>query len=191
MSYNVTTTNLADFAAYELETAGKILIQYSKGTYHNFYDDGVQLMKNNNSGNVFLTNSDFQVLMLNGDKLEQFYNLPYSGEEGFLEDLLNEYYQQYFNDEEFQYLIDLNNGDWTFILNGGVESLSAEVLEFIINEGWEGFEELILVPLAKKLEFYQELEPNSEKEKFIQLLIGDYETALGLAGVEIGDLINL
>jgi len=44
-------------------------------------------MMNIQSGYVFLTNSEFQVAMMNGDKLEVFYTDFETGEEGFLEDL--------------------------------------------------------------------------------------------------------
>jgi hypothetical protein len=41
---------------------------------------------NRNSGNVFLTNSDYQVAILNNGKLESFYCCGNCGNEGFLED---------------------------------------------------------------------------------------------------------
>jgi hypothetical protein len=46
-------------------------------------------MFNPNSGNVFFTNSDYQVAMMNGDKLESFYVTPYEGHEGFKDELRN------------------------------------------------------------------------------------------------------
>lgn len=45
---------------------------------------------NTHSGNVFLTNADFQVAMMNGNKLETFYTDFETGEEGFKEELSNE-----------------------------------------------------------------------------------------------------
>lgn len=44
-------------------------------------------MMNTHSGNVFLTNADFQVAVMNGDNLEIFYTDFETGEEGFKEDL--------------------------------------------------------------------------------------------------------
>lgn len=58
-----------------------------QGLPEDFNDDEVTIVMNTNSGNVFLTNSDYQVAMMNGDKLESFYSLPYGGEEGFKDDL--------------------------------------------------------------------------------------------------------
>ena len=40
-------------------------------------------MFNKMSGNVFLTNSEFQVAMMNGDTLESFYSCLQCGNEGF------------------------------------------------------------------------------------------------------------
>jgi hypothetical protein len=57
------------------------------GLPDDFNNDEVHPMFNRNSGNVFLTNSDYQVAMMNGDKLESFYSCPECGEEGFVEDL--------------------------------------------------------------------------------------------------------
>ena len=85
----MTTTNFAEFGYREKEMAEDLLREMRlQGLPEDFYDDEVTVMFNKYSGNVFLTNSDYQVAMLNGDKLESFYSLPYSGEEGFLEDLL-------------------------------------------------------------------------------------------------------
>jgi hypothetical protein len=44
-------------------------------------------MFNTHSGCVFLTNSEYQVAMLNDETLESFYTDFETGEEGFLEDL--------------------------------------------------------------------------------------------------------
>lgn len=85
----MTTTNLADFGFREIGMAADLLKNYANGggfcPY--FSGDGVQLMMNQNSGNVFLTDENFNVLMMNGDRLEGFYVSPYSGHEGFFDDL--------------------------------------------------------------------------------------------------------
>lgn len=84
---NVYTENLADFGSRERAMAAKILaLPLPSG----FYDSGVKLAFNRNSGFVFLVNEDYQAAMLNDDsgKLELFHNTPYDGEEGFLSDLL-------------------------------------------------------------------------------------------------------
>lgn len=38
-------------------------------------------------GYVFLTNSEYQVCMMNGDKLEEWHSCPECGAEGFAEDI--------------------------------------------------------------------------------------------------------
>lgn len=98
----MTTTNLADFGYKELEELKDLIVaMMEQGLPDDFSDDEVHPMMNQYSGNVFLTNADYQVAMLNGDKeLKSFYSLSYSGIEGFLEDLLNEYENGNIQDEE-------------------------------------------------------------------------------------------
>lgn len=73
-----------------------------KGLPKDFSPNEVVPTFNMNSGNVFLTNSEYQVAMLNGDKLESFYNCPQCGYEGFLEDMAHgeddKYCQEYLKD---------------------------------------------------------------------------------------------
>jgi len=57
-----------------------------QGLPENFDNTGVHPMLNQDSGYVFLTNEDFQVAMMNGDKLEKWHTCSYCGHEGFLED---------------------------------------------------------------------------------------------------------
>ncbi len=84
----VTTTDLAQFGNREKAMAVKLLtIMSEKGLPNNFNDDEVTVMMNRNSGNVFLTNSDYQVAMMNGDDLELFFSCPECGCEGFADDL--------------------------------------------------------------------------------------------------------
>ena len=83
-----TTTDLADFGSREREMAEKLLKAWRiKGLPENFEYDEVTIMMNKNSGCVFLTNSEFQAAMMNGDTLELWYNCPICGHEGFLEDM--------------------------------------------------------------------------------------------------------
>ena len=87
----MTTTNLADFGNRELAMAGELLTAYSENSdFVHFSCDGVQLMMNTNSGNVFLTDGNYNVLMMNDDKLEEFYSSPSEGKEGFFDDLLEQ-----------------------------------------------------------------------------------------------------
>ena len=57
------------------------------GLPEDFEDDQVTIAMNTHSGYVFITNSEYQVAMLNGDILESFYSCPECGHEGFLEDM--------------------------------------------------------------------------------------------------------
>jgi hypothetical protein len=66
---------------------------------------------NTYSGNVFLTDENFNVLMLNGDNLEGFYNSPYSGHEGFFEELIEEWNEDWDKEDSewlYQLAKDLN-----------------------------------------------------------------------------------
>jgi hypothetical protein len=82
-----TTTNLAEFGYRELKLLELLLTAMrEQGLPNDFYNDEVHPMMNKNSGNVFLTNSDYQCAMMNGDKLETWYNCYNCGHEGFAED---------------------------------------------------------------------------------------------------------
>jgi len=82
------TENLADFGNREKGMAGELLMALSNGNLpDDFNDEGVKVAMNTSSGYVFLTNEDYQVAMMNGDKLESFYTCPICGHEGFLEDM--------------------------------------------------------------------------------------------------------
>jgi DNA-directed RNA polymerase subunit RPC12/RpoP len=84
---NTTTTDLSKFGHRERAMAEELLHEWNKGNLpEDFYDDEVTIMMNTYSGNVFLTNSEFQVAMMNGDTLEMWYYCGECGQEGFLED---------------------------------------------------------------------------------------------------------
>lgn len=84
----MTTTDLSDFGHCELEMLEELLCAMrTQGLPNDFDDDGVTPVMNQCSGNVFLSNAQYQVAMMNGDKLESFYTLSYSGEEGFADEL--------------------------------------------------------------------------------------------------------
>lgn len=82
-----TTTNLADFGYREKKMAAELLTAMCQGLPDDFDDDQVTVMMNTSSGNVFLTNDNCDVAMMNGDKLESFYSCPECGHEGFKEDM--------------------------------------------------------------------------------------------------------
>ena len=107
----MTTTNLADFGYRELALAGQILTAYAgKDACPYFTGEGVQLMMNTSSGNVFLIDEDCNVLMMNGDNLEGFYSTPYERHEGFLDDLLADWTEDW-HKEDSEYLARLAK-DW-------------------------------------------------------------------------------
>ncbi len=82
------TSDLAQFGNREKLMAGKLLVAMAEqGLLDDFNHDEVIVMMNKNSGYVFLTNSDYQVAMFNGNKLESFYSCPQCGHEGFIEDM--------------------------------------------------------------------------------------------------------
>lgn len=110
----MTTTNLSDFGYRELAILEKLLkAMREQGLPDDFYNEEVHPMMNQSSGNVFLTNSDYQVAMLNGDKLESFYFLSYHGNEGFLDELIEEYDNGNIRVEDFEQLADIceENGE--------------------------------------------------------------------------------
>lgn len=87
MRKEITTTNLADFGYRERAILIDLFNAWHKdGLPEDFCTDEVVPMMNFNSGNVFLTNSEYQVCMMNGDKLETWYNCGNCGHEGFAED---------------------------------------------------------------------------------------------------------
>lgn len=78
----------------ELKIAARILMEVAK---HGFPDDfdgthsPVYIGFNPKSGCVYLANEDGDSAMMNGDRLEVWYYLGYSGTEGFFEDLRIKY----------------------------------------------------------------------------------------------------
>jgi len=103
MANDIYTEDLADFGSRERRMAAELLAQPLPDTFN---DDGVKLAFNRNSGFVFLVNSDYQCAMMNGDKLEVFHSTPYSGLEGFIEDLLSENEPEDINSEDAEYILE-------------------------------------------------------------------------------------
>jgi hypothetical protein len=83
-----TTTNLSDFGHREREIARELLEQWNNGNLPgDFSEDNVKIMFNRSSGDVFLTNDNYDVCMMNGDDLESFYSCPICGHEGFIDEM--------------------------------------------------------------------------------------------------------
>ena len=86
-----TTTDFSKFGIRERNIAEELLRAWrEQGLPDDFNNDEVTIMLNLMSGYVFLTNSDYQVAMMNGDKLESFYTDFETGEEGFKDELSKE-----------------------------------------------------------------------------------------------------
>lgn len=80
----ITTSDLSRFGYRELEMAAELIKGYGENS--RLLGDGVSLTFNLNSGYVFLTDDEFTVAMMNGDKLEIFHTCFNCGNEGFAED---------------------------------------------------------------------------------------------------------
>ena len=94
-----TTTDFQHFGYREFGMAGDLLKAYAYNP-PSYLGDGVHIMFNINSGYVFLIDEDFNVAMMNGDKLEQFHNCSKCGGAGFAEDMSdNECCQEYLKGE--------------------------------------------------------------------------------------------
>ena len=86
MTDKIVTCDLSAFGYCELELAIDLLKAY-KDQRIDFLGDGLTLNFNTHSGNVFLSDEDYNVGMMNGDKLEQWFNCPYCGHEGFKDEM--------------------------------------------------------------------------------------------------------
>lgn len=97
-----TTTDLSKFGMREIIEANKLLTAWINSDLpSDFEDNEVTIMMNKNSGNVFLTNSEYQVAMESDGKLYSFYTTPYNGLEGSYEDLMAEYDNMHPEDKEY------------------------------------------------------------------------------------------
>jgi len=91
MMQEITTTDFSRFGYRERRMAEELLKAWREQSLpEDFYGDEVRIMLNTHSGYVFLTNSEYQVAMMNDDQLDSFYTDPETGEEGFKEELSEE-----------------------------------------------------------------------------------------------------
>lgn len=92
MTDKITTTDLADFGYRELGLLRELIeAMEDHGLPEDFESCGVTPMFNTHSGEVFLTNDEYQVAMERGGRLESWYTLSYTGHEGFLDDLYEDF----------------------------------------------------------------------------------------------------
>lgn len=108
MMRDVAYAQFNDFGYRELSQAGDLLTLYSEGRLSRLARDyfsgpyGISVGFNNMSGNVFLVDEDFNVLMADGfGQLDLFITTPYSGEEGFYDDLMEIYNELDPEDQEY------------------------------------------------------------------------------------------
>lgn len=87
----IVTKDFSRFGHRERELAEELLKAWRvQGLPDEFYNEEVEIFFNTHSGYVFLSNCEYQVAMMNDNKLEMFYTDFETGEEGFLEDLSKE-----------------------------------------------------------------------------------------------------
>lgn len=85
---SVVTVDLSKFGYREMTEAAILLKAYVENNA--LLNDGVTLNFNMNSGNVFLSDEDYNVAMMNGKDIELFYSCPECGQEGFKDELREE-----------------------------------------------------------------------------------------------------
>ena len=101
------TEDLADFGYKEQEEAKDLFQAWREtGLPVDFWNEGVRIGFNMNSGYVFLVNSELQVAMCDKDEkgklsLYSFYSSPYEGKEGSFDELLDEYEDMQPEDQEW------------------------------------------------------------------------------------------
>jgi hypothetical protein len=83
---DIVTSDLSRFGFREKRLAAELLLAYTKST-PDWLGDNVTIALNTHSGNVFLTDEDFNVGMMNGETLEQWHWCGECGNEGFAEDV--------------------------------------------------------------------------------------------------------
>lgn len=109
MTDNVRLDNMEKFGLREIEMAADLMKAYANGKApRDFYDDGVTVEFNPNSGNVFLTNSEYQVLMLDDNgELYEWYFLSYAGNEGDAEMLFIDFKNGNIDENDYEQLLDI------------------------------------------------------------------------------------
>lgn len=101
------TSDFGKFGYREIEMVTDLLTEYKKRNYTRLANDYFDwsTMKpafNMNSGYVFLTDDDYNVVMLNDDgKLDLFISTPYNGVEGFYDEIIEQYEDLHPEDKEY------------------------------------------------------------------------------------------
>jgi len=90
------TCGLNDFGSRELDMAVELLDKYKEAVRNGDYEElglttNIRLAMNTNSGYVFLTDDDYNVVMINPEtkKAEKYYTCSNCGFEGFKDEFKN------------------------------------------------------------------------------------------------------
>ncbi len=119
------TESLSDFGWRELRILKDIIDAWlQSGLPEQFTENGIRPAFNTHRGYVFLVNDECDIAMLNGNRLESFHSLPYSGKEGFLYELLEE------NEPD-----DLHKDDASFLLN------AADIVQYDLQPNWQQYKQ--------------------------------------------------
>jgi len=82
----IITKDWSKFGNREIEEAKELLSHIKEIDAYG----KIEVFFNMHSGCVFLCDEDFKTWMMNGDKIEEWFNCPYCGHEGFKEDMDHE-----------------------------------------------------------------------------------------------------
>lgn len=109
------TFNLKEFGNRELFIAKKLLYAAMGEWPEEFTGENTKIAFNRNSGLVFLTDDDYNVCVEVDGELQMFYSLPYSGEEGTIEELVKRYTEFVWEDREYirEKVVDYYNDKYT------------------------------------------------------------------------------
>ncbi len=99
--------NIENMGYSQIDEAADLLKAYVTDRPRDWYDDGVRLAFNPTSGMVFLTNSDYQTLILEDGRAVMWYFLSYHGNEGTLDSLLEDYEGGDIEAEDWEQLADI------------------------------------------------------------------------------------
>lgn len=112
---NYRLENMECFGYREIGIAADLMRAYADGKAPDWFSDyGVTIEFNPNSGYVFLTNDDCEVLMLDGMDLVGWFFLSYAGNEGTAEDLWEAFEDGDIDDqdlEQLQQIFEMENMD--------------------------------------------------------------------------------
>lgn len=83
MEDEIITSDWSKFGDKEIEEAKELLSNLKEIDSYG----KVEVFLNRHSGYVFLSDEDYKIWIMNGNKIEEWYTCPYYGHEGFFEDM--------------------------------------------------------------------------------------------------------